>query len=78
MSPAQEQTLTYILSTSHDMLDKKFRAGDKEHLSEGKGITALSVKDLLDCSIEEALDQLTYLLTIKRKLEAPPLSGMQK
>lgn len=69
MSPTQEQTLTYILSTSHELLDQKFRAGDREHRSESTGIMDLSVNTLLHCAIEEALDQLVYLLTIKRKLD---------
>lgn len=43
----------------------KYTAGQKEH---GGNLWDLSLGKLVDCALDEAIDQVTYLLTIRRKL----------
>ena len=65
MISAQESHLSWVLSQARDRLEAKFRAGDAEH--KGPGLMALSESALLDHAIEEAIDQVVYLLSLKRK-----------
>lgn len=46
----------------------KYRAGQKEH-----GGQLWTKAGLLDMAIEEAIDQVVYLLTLKQQLEHPEI-----
>lgn len=56
----------------HEMTEK-YIAGQREH---GGNLYDMSVGGLLDEAIKEAIDQVTYLLTIRRKLRY--MRGYQK
>ena len=73
MSPAQEKNLSYIKSTLLDLIELKYRKGDKEHKGD---LMNFSASDLLDNTIEEAIDQLVYLLTLKAKVDSFPSSSI--
>ncbi len=65
MSPAQEDHLARVKQEFLALVDAKYRAGAREH-----GGELLEVPDLaiLDFAIEEAVDQVVYLLSLKEKL----------
>ena len=67
MNKAQEEHIAWLLETSQKRIDAKYRAGDTEH--GGPGLMAMSGTELLDHAIEESLDMLTYLLTLRRKAD---------
>ena len=69
MSPEQESHLALILEQSAQAICKKYRAGQKEH-----GGDLFHKKGIIDMAIEEAVDQVIYLLTLKRQIEE---SGVQ-
>ena len=46
--------------------DQKYRKGQQEH--EGN-LYDKNINDLLDCAIDEAIDQVVYLLTIREQLQ---------
>ena len=62
MNPDHEQHLTMLLETITDKIDTKYRAGQKEH-----GGKLWQKPHLLDEAINEAADQLIYLLTIEQQ-----------
>jgi hypothetical protein len=64
MSPEQEQHLKLIIGTFSKSMDAKYRKGQQEH-----GGDLWRKKGLIDMAIEEALDQVCYLVTLKRQLE---------
>lgn len=67
MTETQKQHLNRILDTTHSMLADKYVKGAKEHNSElSKDYT---VEQILDMAIEEAIDQITYLLTLREKID---------
>lgn len=67
MNDTQLAHLDMILTTSRKLLEDKYIRGALEHQSNlGEDY---SVEQLVDMAIEEALDQVTYLLTLKNKLE---------
>ena len=66
MNSKQIEHLGYILDTTQDLISNKYEKGAAEHktiLSED-----YDKHQLIDMAIEEAVDQLTYLLTLKEKL----------
>ena len=66
MNKVQIEHLGYILDTTQDLISNKYEKGAAEHktiLSED-----YDKHQLIDMAIEEAVDQLTYLLTLKEKL----------
>lgn len=66
MEPNQENHLYKLLVTTSHLLEKKYRAGQQHH---GGNLFDLSALELLDEAINEAVDQMTYLLTLRDKLE---------
>lgn len=67
MNTKQQQHLKYILNESQDLIAKKYRRGSREHQSVlNEDYTAA---ELLDMALEEAIDQVTYLLTLKEKID---------
>ncbi len=65
MTPEQKSHLSYILSQALNRIDVKYTAGAAEH---GGVLSDMSEEALLDNAIDEAIDQVTYLLTLKQKL----------
>lgn len=65
MSVDQEAHLSHILGRVSERLQDKYRAGHAEH---GGDLWDQSVLTLVDAGIDEALDQLAYLLTVREKL----------
>lgn len=66
MSDEQEQHLEDIQDDFCDLVEHKYRAGQKEH---GGFLGDLPAEQLLDNAIDEAIDQVVYLLTLKQKLQ---------
>jgi len=64
MTPQQEQHLQFIKDEFCQRYDKKYRAGQQEH-----GGDLWKKKGIIDFAIEEALDQVGYLLTLKEQLK---------
>jgi hypothetical protein len=65
MSEAQESHLARVKDGFVALVDSKYRAGAAEH---GGELLALPDLVVLDLAIEEAVDQVVYLLSLKEKL----------
>jgi hypothetical protein len=65
LSPKQEAHLEFLKRRFADIVDPKYRKGAKEH---GGNLWQMGNEKLLDCAIDEAIDQLVYLLTLKVQL----------
>ena len=65
MTQAQESHLTRVKRDFVALVDSKYRAGAAEH---GGELLALPDLAILDLAIEEAVDQVVYLLSLKEKL----------
>lgn len=65
MTIAREAHLDHILNEAHNRLDAKYRKGQAEH---GGNLWDVPTLALVDNAIDEAIDQLTYLITIREKL----------
>lgn len=66
VNKVQLEHLGYILDSTQDLISDKYVKGAKEHdsvLSED-----YTKEQVLDMAIEEAIDQITYLLTLKEML----------
>ncbi len=66
MSDDQEAHLKFIKYKFGALIDPKYRKGQSEH---GGNLYDMTDEQLLDCAIEEALDQVDYLLTLKYRSE---------
>lgn len=64
MTPEQEQHLQSIKAFFESAADAKYRRGQAEH---GGDLFGLCCAKLLDSAIEEAIDQVVYLVTLKQK-----------
>ena len=67
MSPEQEKNLAIIKEHFAVLVENKYRQGDKEH---GGDLIDMQPLQILDMSIDEAIDQVVYLITLRRKLVA--------
>lgn len=65
MNAAQEAHLARVKVSFTLIVDAKYRAGAAEH---GGELLALPDSEILDLAIEEAIDQVVYLLSLKEKL----------
>lgn len=65
LSDPQKDHRAYITKEASVRLHKKYEAGALEH---GGVLSDHSIEWLIDNAIDEALDQLTYLLTLKEKI----------
>ena len=65
MTHAQESHLARVKADFVSLVDSKYRAGAAEH---GGELLALPDLSILDFAIEEAVDQVVYLLSLKEKL----------
>ncbi len=66
MTNSQEQHLKNIIRIAGEMIDEKYRAGQKKH---GGNLFDLTPLQLAEESIMEAIDQMTYLITLRDKLQ---------
>lgn len=69
MEPNQEAHLASIIKRFSEACDKKYRAGQAEH---GGDLWDMSADDLIDNALNEAIDQVVYLLTLKDRLTGLP------
>lgn len=65
MTEAHEHHLQQIKLASVDLLDKKYRAGQKEH---GGSLWTMCAARQVENAIEETTDQLTYLLSLRQNM----------
>ncbi len=65
MNDSQEAHLARVKARFCELVDEKYRAGAAEHGGELLDVAALAI---LDYAIEEAVDQVVYLLSLKEKL----------
>jgi hypothetical protein len=65
MTREQEKHLLDIKLAFNVLVDAKYRKGQKEH---GGNLIEMDLEKLLDCAIDEAIDQVVYLLTMKQKI----------
>jgi hypothetical protein len=66
MKPSQEKHLLNIKSEFCSLVDPKYRKGVAEH---GGNLWDNDPLKVLDFAIEEAVDQVVYLLTLKEQLK---------
>ena len=69
MTPTQEKHLASVKKRAAELIDRKYRRGQQEH---GGDLWSLPVGTLVDNAIDEAVDQLVYLLTIKDRITKLP------
>ena len=72
MTDSQEQNLKIIKLKFAALVEKKYRMGDQEH---GGNLLDEPELTLLDSAIDEAIDQVVYLITLRRKLLWAGLRG---
>ena len=65
MTPQQEKHLQSIKTDFSKLVDAKYRAGQEEH---GGDLFDKPLLELVDNSIDEAVDQVVYLLTLRNKI----------
>lgn len=65
MTPAQEEHLARIKNTFDNLVDEKYRKGQAEH---GGDLFEKGALELINAGIDEAIDQVVYLLTARDKL----------
>ncbi len=69
MTAEQEKHLTRLKWEFCRLLEDKYRRGAKEHKHVYEGVLLnVPLLKLVDHAIEEAIDQVAYLLSIKEKL----------
>ncbi len=74
MNIVQQQHLAEIITELVELLTEKYTKGADEH---GGDLIDMSVEDLLDNAIMENIDQITYLLTLKKKIK-PRLNSIEE
>lgn len=62
MTEGQEAHLEMIKNHFTNLVDVKYRAGQAEH---GGNLYSMSIEKLIDNALDEAIDQVVYLLTLK-------------
>jgi len=65
MTEAHERHLEQIKLAACDLLDRKYRAGQKTH---GGSLWSMPAARQVENAIEEATDQLTYLLSLRQNM----------
>mgnify|MGYP007027865279 CR=1 FL=1 len=66
MTREQEEHLQDIMEITVARMSRKYRLGQAEH---GGNLTDMPVRDLIENSIDEAIDQLVYLITLRSALD---------
>lgn len=75
MTDAQELHLAEIKTRFCTYVDQKYRKGQAEH---GGNLWENSAEQILNFAIEEAIDQVTYLLTLRDKMRTEKLEMRYK
>jgi hypothetical protein len=65
MTLEQEQHLQHIKDEFVSLVDPKYRKGQSQH---GGDLFTKSASELVDMALDEAIDQVVYLLTLREKL----------
>lgn len=65
MTAEQQLHAEYLADQFKQLMVEKYEKGANEH---GGNIWEISNEDLLENALEEAIDQVVYLLTLKNKL----------
>jgi hypothetical protein len=68
MNKENELHLRSIIEQAIDLIDAKYRRGDEQH-----GGKLWKKKNLIDKAIEEAIDQVVYLITLKQQINSKTL-----
>jgi len=68
MNAKAEKHLQHIKNEFHKLVDLKYRKGQKEH---GGILSEKSAEFLINAAIEEAIDQVVFLITLKNKISNP-------
>ena len=66
MTPEAEAQLCRLKLDALELLDGKYRAGNRAH---GGNLLALKPLELVDEALQECIDQLTYLLSLREALK---------
>lgn len=66
MSDRAESHLGQLLIDTESEIDRKYRLG---HLKHGDSLLDMNALQLIDEAINEAMDQIVYLRTLKEKLK---------
>jgi hypothetical protein len=67
MTTEQEAHLSSVQNAFYKRCDTKYRKGQAEH---GGDLFTRTPLELLDMAIDEAVDQVVYLITLKQSLTA--------
>jgi len=73
MTAKHNQHLAGIIKDFNSLVTKKYKKGQREH-----GGSLWLKKDLIDMAIEEAADQVVYLLTLKQQIKDKTLYTVNK
>ena len=65
MTNEQENHLQSIKNSFTELVDAKYRKGQAEH---GGDLASMDILKLIDCTIDEAIDQVVYLLTLRQSI----------
>lgn len=65
MTPEQEKHLKDIIEETSKRINLKYRKGQAEH---GGDLKDMQTYKLLDNAIDEAIDQIVYLLTLRNSI----------
>jgi hypothetical protein len=65
MKKQNELHLMSIIEQTIDRIDRKYRKGNKQH-----GGQLWEKKDIIEMAIDEAIDQVVYLLTLKQQIDS--------
>jgi hypothetical protein len=65
MTPEQDRHLADIQSKAISLINYKYRKGQQEH---GGNLFDMNTVELVDNAINEAIDEVVYLLTLKDRL----------
>ena len=69
MTDAQEKHLARVKDSFCALVDAKYRRGAEEHSQEyGGELLSMPSLRILDHAIEEAIDQVVYLLSLREKM----------
>lgn len=69
MTPSQEEHLQRMKESFCELMDAKYRKGAVEHSREfGGELLNVPALGLVNHAIEEAVDQVAYLLSLREKL----------
>lgn len=68
MKKKNELHLMSIIEQAIDRIDKKYRRGDKQH-----GGQLWEKKGIIEMAIDEAIDQVVYLITLKQQIDSKTL-----